>query len=154
MSQLELTPAPNQETADLLGVDVPVSDQDEPQAGTASEFLWLLLIPAITGCVFLAIFAVLRKKDSYYKRVYAPRLLEEEKGAAMEGPKAIDYLPKDLLQAIRQFFRYGENDVLKHRGADMCVVLKLQKFIMKVSAVFAFFGWAIIVPINLTGGNG
>lgn len=153
MSQLELTPAPNQETADLLGVDVPVSDQDEPQAGTASEFLWLLLIPAITGCVFLAIFAVLRKKDSYYKRVYAPRLLEEEKGAAIEGPKAIDYLPKDLLQAIRQFFRYGENDVLKHRGADMCVVLKLQKFIMKVSVVFAFFGWAIIVPINLTGGS-
>jgi len=153
MWRLDLNPMSNGETNDVLGVDVPVTDQEDPDAGTATEFLWLLLIPAITGIVFLAIFAVLRKKDSYYKRVYAPRLLEEEKTGDIRGPAAIDFLPKDLFKAVRKFLPYGEDDVLKHRGADMCVVLKLQKFIMKVSALFAFFGWAVIVPINLTGGG-
>lgn len=130
-----------------------MSEADEIEAQTPGEFLWLILIPLVLGIAFFATFATLRRLKRYEKIIYAPRLFLDENEDGTGDKQGIRYLSPGFLGWISEVLRYGYLDVLRTRGPDEATYLMVMIMMIKLTLIFSFFSWVILVPVYMTSGG-
>lgn len=113
---------------------------------SASAVLSTLAPVALVAFVYFVAFLILRPRFQSY---YSPRTFKGR--TATTGPHV---LPKGMFAWIGSLFKIPDSEVLRTNSVDAYLLLRLLKMGSILCIVGAVITWPVLLPVNITGGNG